>query len=134
MQRARCVTTSDQRLVTNVSPIVGGNYRFSETLAAGMTFRGPSRSDYNIEIDTELEAIPIGLPELAVAGNAQYDPLMVAVGGALAVRPDVKLLVDLEYRRWSAFPQADREPRGDKPGTTAARVWRHRGSKNRHRV
>ena len=104
------LTTSDQRVVTHVAPIVGSRYRMSTTTTVGVTIRSPSRSDYDIVIDTELDAIPLGLPELAVAGNAQYDPLMIALGGVMHLREGVRLLADLEYRRWSGFPRPTENP------------------------
>ena len=108
------VSRSEQRLVTDVAPVVGAHYTLSTKLALGLTLRGPSRSDYDIEIETDLTSIPLSLPELAVAGNAQYDPGMVALGAAYSLNDSLNdsltLLGDLEYRRWSAFPRPTEDP------------------------
>lgn len=104
------VSQSEQRLETDVAPIVGARYELRADLALGLAARAPSRSDYNIEIETDLTSIPLGLPELAVAGNAQYDPGMVALGAAYVADPRLTLFADLEYRRWSAFPRPTENP------------------------
>ena len=104
------VSQSDQRLETDVAPIVGARYELSTDLALGLAARGPSRSDYDIEVETDLTSIPLDLPELAVAGNAQYDPGMVSVGAAFAPNSQLILFADLEYRRWSAFPRPTENP------------------------
>ena len=104
------VTRTEQRLTTNVAPIAGGRYVFSEQFSMGLTLRAPSRVDYKIEIQTDLDSIPVGLPDLAIAGNAQYDPGMVALGAMFRLRPGLVLFGDLEYRRWSQFPSPTENP------------------------
>lgn len=104
------ITKSDQKLITHFAPVAGARYAASDSLQLGLTARGPSRSDYEIEVDTDVTSIPLSLPELAIAGNAQYDPAMVALGAAFRPRPSLVLLGELEYRRWSGFPRPTENP------------------------
>jgi long-chain fatty acid transport protein len=104
------ITSSDQNLITHFAPIAGARYRAAGNLDVGLTARAPSRSDYEIEVDTDVTSIPLSLPELAIAGNAQYDPLTVALGVGWRPSPRLSIIGELEYRRWSAFPRPTENP------------------------
>lgn len=104
------ITRSNQNLITHFAPIAGVRYDATDELRLGLTARAPSRSDYEIEVDTDVTSIPLSLPELAIAGNAQYDPLMVALGAGWRLRPALTLIAELEYRRWSGFPRPTENP------------------------
>lgn len=104
------ITNSEQRLATDFAPIVGAHYLLDDRWQLGLTLRGPSRSDYDIEVETDVTSIPLELPELAVAGNAQYDPLMVSAGATYALTPRLEIFGELEYRRWSGFPRPTENP------------------------
>jgi hypothetical protein len=108
----RFATRSEQRLVTQFAPVVGARRHWPRRgLAAGVTFRGPSRSDYDVRVGNDLsDELPLTLPELVIAGAAQYDPLTVAA--EVAARPRwaggrrraLLLALQLAYERWSAYP------------------------------
>ena len=104
------ITRSDQSLVTHFAPIAGVRFAATDSLRLGLTARAPSRSDYEIEVDTDVTSIPLSLPELAIAGNAQYDPLMIALGAGWQLGPDLAVIGELEYRRWSGFPRPTENP------------------------
>jgi long-chain fatty acid transport protein len=102
----RFTTFSEERLVTQFAPVVGVRQALpAHDLILGATFRAPSRSDYDIAVTTDLgDAIPLTLPPIRIAGNAQYDPLTVATEAAWRARPDLLASLQLQYQRWSAFP------------------------------
>ena len=102
----RFTTFSEQQLVTRFTPIVGARYLSAgRRLRLGLTVRGVSRSDYDIEITNDLgDALPLTIPTVRIAGVSQYDPLTVAAEAAWQWRHDLDLLVQLAYQRWSAFP------------------------------
>jgi hypothetical protein len=67
--------------------------------------RWESRSDYDIRVTTDIgEVVPIQLPPMQIAGNAQYDPLTVAAEAAWRARPDLLISGQLQWQHWSAFP------------------------------
>jgi long-subunit fatty acid transport protein len=108
----RFTTFSEEKLVTQLAPVVGGRWhRPGGTLAIGATLRMPSRSDYDIEVTSDLgSAVPVALPPIRIAGNAQYDPLTLAVEAAWQWQPDVLLSAQLAYQRWSPFPLPTENP------------------------
>lgn len=102
---------SEQRLVTKVSPVIGAKWKASPQLTYGLTFRAPVRSDYDILITSDLgDAIPLELPVIRIAGTAQYDPLTVAAEAAWRPNPELLLVGQLAYQRWSAFPLPTKNP------------------------
>lgn len=104
------VTRSEQRLKTHYAPLAGARYRLDARWRVGLAVRLPSRSDYDIEVRTDLTSIPLALPELAIAGNAQYDPLIVTAGAAFAARRWLTVLGELDFRRWSGYPRPTENP------------------------
>lgn len=107
----RFATRSEQQLLTRFAPIIGVTREFAQKgLTLGATFRGVSRSDYDLVVTTDLgDAIPLDLPTLRIAGNAQYDPLTVAVESAWR-RGEVTYSAQLAYQRWSAYPLPTENP------------------------
>lgn len=108
----RFTTFSEERLVTQFAPVLGVRYAMpAKQLTLGATFRAPSRSDFDIEVTSDLgDAIPLSLPPIRIAGNAQYDPLTVATEVAWQARPDLLASLQLQYQRWSAFPLPTENP------------------------
>jgi long-subunit fatty acid transport protein len=101
---------SEQRLMTQFAPVAGARWRASDRLAAGVVVRAPSRSDYDILVTSDLgDAIPLTLPEIRIAGTAQYDPLTVAAEAAWQWH-DLTLMGQLAWQRWSAYPLPTRNP------------------------
>lgn len=101
----RFTTTSEQQLISHFAPILGARWQARDRLVAGLTVRFPSKSSYDILVTNSLaDYLPVTLPELRIAGVAQYDPLTVAA--EVAWRPRQRVLVSgqLAWERWSAFP------------------------------
>lgn len=100
----RFTTTSQQQLIARFTPILGLR-RSAGRLRLGLTFRGTSRSDYDIEVTNDLQdELPLTIPTLRIAGTAQYDPLTVAAEATWGFTPALDATVHLSYQRWSAFP------------------------------
>jgi long-subunit fatty acid transport protein len=107
----RFTTTSEQRLVSRLAPIAGVRWRARDDLDVAAVLRWTSRSDYDIDITTDIgDVVPITLPPMRIAGNAQYDPLTVAAEAAWRPRPDLLLSGQLQWQRWSAFPLPTENP------------------------
>ena len=72
---------------------------------------GPSKSDYDIAVDNDVgDALPLTLPPLRIAGNAQYDPLAIAAEVAWRPTAGLDLAAQLDYQRWSAYPPPTQSP------------------------
>lgn len=107
----RFTTQSEQRLQTRFSPVVGARWRWRDDVDLGAVFRAPSRSDYDIRVTNDLaDVLPVTLPEIRIAGAAQYDPLTVAVEAAWRARPGLTVTGHLAWARWSAFPYPTLNP------------------------
>jgi long-chain fatty acid transport protein len=101
----RFATTSEQQLLTRFAPVAGVRWKQSERLELGAVLRWVSRSDYDIAVTTDIaDVVPIQLPPIRIAGNAQYDPLTVAVEAAWRPSPGLLLSGQLQWQHWSAFP------------------------------
>jgi long-subunit fatty acid transport protein len=102
---------SEQRLQTQLSPVLGARWRQSDRLALGLVFRAPVQSDYDIDVTNDLgDSIPVQLPRIRIAGTAQYDPLTIAAEAAWRWRQDLAVMGQLAYQRWSAFPLPTENP------------------------
>ncbi|MBK9034666.1 MAG: hypothetical protein IPL61_25940 [Myxococcales bacterium] len=107
----RFTTQSEQRLLTRFAPIAGARWHRSPTTDVGLVVRAPSRSDYDIEVTSDLgAALPLTLPIIHIAGTAQYDPLIVAAELAWRPAPSTTLTGHLAWHRWSAFPLPTENP------------------------
>ncbi len=107
----RFTTQSEQRLLTRFAPIAGVRWQWRSDVDLGLVARAPSRSDYDIEVTNDLgEVLPVTLPAIRIAGNAQYDPWTVAVEAAWRVRPSLTLTAHLAWQHWSAFPLPTQNP------------------------
>jgi long-chain fatty acid transport protein len=107
----RFTTTSEQRLVTKFAPVLGVRWRARDGLDLGAVVRASSRSDYDIEIKTDIaDVVPIALPPIRIAGNAQFDPLTAAVEAAWRARRGLLLSGQLQWQHWSAFPLPTQNP------------------------
>jgi long-chain fatty acid transport protein len=101
----RFATTSEQELLTRFAPVAGVTWHARPSIDLGVVFRGTSRSDYDIAVTTDIgDVVPIQLPPIRIAGNAQYDPMTVAVEAAWRARPDLLATAQLQWQHWSAFP------------------------------
>ena len=69
--------------------------------AVGLVFRGELSGV--IDVDVIAEGTPLPLPNLNIAGIAQYDPLQLELEGAWTVRPDLTLSAGATWKHWSAY-------------------------------
>lgn len=100
----RFTTQSEQRLRTRFAPVIGGRYQLREGLDLGGVLRWESRSDYDIQVTTDIgDVVPIQLPPIQIAGTAQYDPLTIAVEAAWRPQPDLLVSGQLQWQHWSRF-------------------------------
>ncbi len=107
----RFATTSEQQLLTKFAPVLGARWRLRDGLDLGAVLRAESRSDYDIQVTTDIaDVVPIQLPPIQIAGTAQYDPLTVAVEAAYQVRDDLLITLQLQWQHWSSFPLPTLEP------------------------
>lgn len=107
----RFTTQSEQRLLTRFAPIIGARWQWRDDVNLGIVGRGPSRSDYDIEVTNDLsEVLPVTLPEIHIAGAAQYDPLTVAAEAAWRWKPTTVLTGHLAWAHWSGFPLPTKNP------------------------
>lgn len=107
----RFATTSEQQLLTRFAPVAGVRWKHSDRLDLGAVLRWVSRSDYDIAVTTDIgDVVPIQLPPIRIAGNAQYDPLTVAVEAAWKLRPNLLYSGQLQWQHWSAFPLPTSNP------------------------
>jgi long-chain fatty acid transport protein len=137
----RFTTTSEQQLLTRLAPVAGVRWKKSDRLDLGAVLRWVSRSDYDIAVTTDIgDVVPIQLPPIRIAGNAQYDPLTIAAEAAWRQRPNLLLSGQLQWQHWSAFPlptlnPVEGTPRQEAPGfhdTVVPRAgieWIHRAGK-----
>lgn len=117
----RFTTQSEQQLLTRFAPIAGVRWRWRDDVALGAVARAPSRSDYDIEVTNDLgDVLPVTLPAIRIAGNAQYDPWTVAVEAAWQVRPGLTLTGHLAWQHWSAYPLPTQNPVAATPPQAAA--------------
>jgi len=107
----RFTADSQQRLIAQFAPLIGTRFHYSSRLSLGLVLRAPARSDYDIEVTSDLgDAIPLELPMIRIAGTAQYDPLTLAAEAAWRWTDDVTVMGQLAYQRWSAFPLPTKNP------------------------
>jgi len=108
----RFTTFSEEKLITQFAPVFGARWAVpARKLTLGLTFRAPSRSDYDIAVTSDLgDSIPLSLPPIRIAGNAQYDPLTVAAEAGWRPAPDLLAALQVAYQRWSAFPLPTKNP------------------------
>ncbi|HLU67148.1 MAG TPA: hypothetical protein VKZ63_12780 [Kofleriaceae bacterium] len=112
----RFTTDSEQRLITHFAPVAGATWDATSRLRVGLTARGASRSDYDIQVTNDLASqLPLTLPALRIAGVAQYDPLAVEAEVAWSAGPALRLYGQLSYQRWSAFPLPTENPQESAP-------------------
>ncbi len=116
----RFTTDSEQRLVTNFAPVAGvtwdppmGGF---ERIRFGLTVRGASRSDYDIEVTNDLASeLPLSLPPLRIAGVAQYDPWTVDLETSWRASGALTAYALLSFQHWSDFPLPTENPLATAP-------------------
>ncbi len=95
-------TVVHDELVTSLAPVAGVSAEPIDDVHVGLVWRAEHRSEVDVKIRvSELGALE--LPELNIAGMAQYDPEQV--DAEIQWVPDAwSFVLGLRYRRWSAFP------------------------------
>lgn len=116
----RFTTDSEQRIVTNFSPVAGVTWdppmRGFEAIRFGLTVRGASRSDYDIAVTNDLASqLPLSLPPIRIAGVAQYDPWTVDLETSWRARQALTLYALLSFQHWSDFPLPTENPLATQP-------------------
>jgi long-chain fatty acid transport protein len=90
--------------VVSYAPIVGVRVLAHPRLRLGLTYRGESRSRYDIQIKSDLgNAIPLSIPVLHVSGTAQFDPHQLQLEGAADATRWLRLLLGATWKHWSSF-------------------------------
>lgn len=117
----RFITRSEQELRSDFAPVLGVRYADPRSrYRVGVSARGASSAGYDIEVTNSLGmSLPLALPTFSLAGVPQYDPASLAAELAYALSPSIGASLQLEYKRWSAYPLPTENPleRGDKlPG------------------
>jgi long-chain fatty acid transport protein len=90
----------EDQLVATYAPLAGLRVHRGPW-AAGLAFRGELSGV--IDVDVLSENTPVPLPNLNIAGVAQYDPLQLSLEGAWMPRPDLALAAGLTWKHWSAY-------------------------------
>lgn len=112
----RFTTQSEQRLLTRFAPIAGARWRWRDDVELGLVARAPSRSDYDIRVTNDLgDVLPVTLPAIRIAGNAQYDPWTVAVEAAWRASDTLTVSGQLAWQHWSGFPLPTENPTAGTP-------------------
>ena len=122
-------STVDNELLADYAPIVGatlgpwgaGAWRFAAV------WRGESVAGFDVPLDADLgqsaciAGLCLGIPEMDIAGIAQYDPAAVRADARWDAADRWLVTAGATWRRWSAFPGAIRPPVPQSPnhGTPA---------------
>jgi long-chain fatty acid transport protein len=97
----RTGTVVDDQLVATYAPILGVAKELGRGWSAGITFRGELDAEFDVAVRVQ-DLGSLTLPELHIAGVAQYDPLQVALEVAREAGPLV-VTGGVTFKRWSAF-------------------------------
>lgn len=108
----RFITRSEQELRSDFAPVLGVRYADpASRFRAGFSARGASSAGFDVEVTNSLGmSLPLSLPTLSLAGVPQYDPASVATELAYALSPSIGVALQLEYKRWSAYPLPTENP------------------------
>jgi len=95
-------TVVHDELVTSLAPVVGVSAEPVDDWHVGLVWRDEHQSQVDVKIRvSELDLLE--LPELNIAGMAQYDPEQI--DAEVQWVPDAwSFVIGVRYRRWSAFP------------------------------
>lgn len=111
----RFSTDSEQRIVTNFAPVAGVTWdppmRGFADIRLGLTVRGASRSDYDIDVTNDLASeLPLSLPPIRIAGVAQYDPWTVDLEASWRATRALTAYALISFQHWSDFPLPTENP------------------------
>ncbi len=94
-------TAVDDQLVATYAPVVGASYEHEKWMA-GLTWRGELNADFDVTVQVH-DLGQLVVPELHIAGVAQYDPMQLQAEVARRIGPWT-LAGGLTWKHWSAFP------------------------------
>ena len=101
----RIVSSVNERLEWSTAPLFGARYRPTDDLRLALTFRGASRSGFELKITNTLgPVLPIGVPTLRIAGTSQYDPLQLQGELNYRLKGWLSAAAGATWKHWSAFP------------------------------
>jgi long-chain fatty acid transport protein len=101
----RFATTSEEQLNTGFAPVFGTRFHAADGLDLAATLHFASKSPYDIHITNELGAVlPVTLPELRIAGVAQFDPLIAVAEAAWRLGPAILVVGGVAFEHWGAYP------------------------------
>ena len=102
---------AEERMPTQLAPIVGAGFTARDDLRFGLVLRGASQINYDIVVtNTVGDSLPLALPTFRIAGTAQYDPLTASAEAAWNPIPALALTGNVSYQRWSAYPLPAQNP------------------------
>ena len=91
----------EEQMVAAYAPVVGAALEAADGTVLGAAWRGPLRADFDMQVRVQ-DLGELALPELNLAGVAQYDPMQVQA--ELGQRwNDWAVVLGATYQRWSAF-------------------------------
>lgn len=93
-------TAVDDQLVATYAPVVGASYDRGKW-RFGLTWRGELNADFNVLVQVH-DLGKLVIPDLHIAGVAQYDPMQAALGAAREMGPWT-LAAGITWKHWSAF-------------------------------
>lgn len=90
----------EDQLVATYAPLAGLRLH-GGPWAVGLALRGELSGV--IDVDVLAEDTPVPLPNLNIAGVAQYDPLQLALEGSWSPRRDLVLAAGATWKHWSSY-------------------------------
>lgn len=90
----------EDQLVATYAP-TGGLRVHHGPWSAGLALRGELSG--MIDVDVLAEDTPVPLPNLNIAGVAQYDPAQISLEGAYQLRRDLVIAAGATWKHWSAY-------------------------------
>ncbi len=102
----RTGTVVDDQLIATWAPLVGASQDLGQGWVAGLAFRGKLQAEFDVAVRVN-DLGSLVLPELHIAGLAQYDPMQLGAEVGKKLGPWT-LALGVTYQRWSAFPGWER--------------------------
>ena len=97
-------TSVRDELIADYAPIVGTWISPTDWLSLGVAYHGESAAEFTFPITADLgPAFPIEIPQLNVAGIAQYDPLQLSLESTFSLASGLIVSTGVTYKRWSRF-------------------------------
>lgn len=99
-------TLAEQNVLIDAAPIVGVQWDPRPNLRLGAVYRGELAAKYEILFTPDTDAsFPLPLPDLTLRGVGQYEPRHAAFAAQWDVAPTWRVLAEVTYFGWGAFPR-----------------------------